>query len=82
MNEDDFATYKKMTDAQLLDFVTETQGSQRGHLARYILASRPHDTMKKATIWAAVAAGASAIGVIMQFGFAVWSYLYPVAVAH
>ena len=79
MNED--STYKKMTDAQLLDFVTETQGSQRGHFARHLLASRQHDTMKKATIWAAAAAMASAAGVIMQFGFAVWSYLHPV-VAH
>jgi hypothetical protein len=57
---------KAMSDADLLDYVTETQGSQRGHLARHILASRQHDTMKRATIWAAVAAGASAVGAIVQ----------------
>jgi hypothetical protein len=79
MKQDEFATYQAMTEAQLLDFVTETQGSQRGHLARHILASRQHDTMKRATVWAAVAAGASALGVIAQFGFAVWSYLHPAA---
>ena len=77
MKQDEFATYQAMTDAQLLDFVTETHGSQRGHLARYMLASRQHDTMKKATVWAAVAAVASAISALAQFAFAVWSYLHP-----
>jgi hypothetical protein len=63
---EEFENYKRMTDAQLLDFVTETQGSQRGHLARYILASRPHETMKRAAIWAAIAAMASAVGAFVQ----------------
>jgi hypothetical protein len=75
--KEEFANYQKMTEAQLLDFVTETSGSQRGHLARHILASRQHDTMKKATVWAAAAAGASALGALAQFAFAVWSYFYP-----
>ncbi len=65
-----------MSDADLLDYVTETQGSQRGHLARHILASRQHDTMKRATIWAAVAAGASAVGAIVQAVMTILSYMY------
>jgi hypothetical protein len=48
MTKEEYANFKKMSDAQLLDFVTETQGSQRGHLARYIIGSRPHDTVKRA----------------------------------
>ncbi len=67
---------KAMSDADLLDCVTETQGSQRGHLARHILASRQHDTMKRATIWAAVAAGASAVGAIVQAVMTILSYMY------
>jgi hypothetical protein len=79
MKPEEYQNYSKMTDAELLDFVTETQGSQRGHLARHILASRQHDTMKRATWFAAFAAVASAIGAIVQAGMAVLSYLYPSA---
>ncbi|MET3996618.1 ADP-ribosylglycohydrolase [Bradyrhizobium sp. S3.9.2] len=77
MKQEDYATYSKMSDADLLDFVTETQGSQRGHLARHILASRQHDTMKKATIYAAIAAGLSALGTVIQAAMAVMAYVYP-----
>ena len=77
MNAEEYANTKKMSDADLLDFVTETQGSQRGHLARHLLASRQHDTMKRATIWAAVAAAASAIGALIQAGMAILAYLHP-----
>jgi hypothetical protein len=77
MNAEEYANTKKMSDADLLDFVTEAQGSQRGHLARHLLASRQHDTMKRATIWAAIAAGASAIGALIQAGMAIFAYLYP-----
>jgi hypothetical protein len=75
MKREEYEHYKKMSDADLLDFVTETQGSQRGHLARHILATRQHDTMKRATIWAAIAAGASALGALFQAGIALLAYL-------
>jgi hypothetical protein len=77
VKHDEYANILKMSDAALLDFVTETSGSQRGHLARHILASRQHDTMKKATVYAAVAAGLSALGTVIQAAMAVWGYLYP-----
>ncbi|WP_228368227.1 hypothetical protein [Klebsiella pneumoniae] len=77
MKQEDYATFTKMSDAELLDFVTETQASQRGHLARHILASRQHDTMKKATIYAAVAAGLSALGTIIQAVMAIMAYAHP-----
>lgn len=79
MTEEEYANYRRMSDAQLLDFVTETQGSQRGHLARFILGSRPHDTMKRATVWAAIAAAASAIGAFIQAAIALLAYLHPLA---
>lgn len=77
MTKEEYANFKKMSDAQLLDFVTETQGSQRGHLARYIIGSRPHDTMKRAAVWAAIAAIASATGAFVQVCLTLWTYLHP-----
>lgn len=76
MKHDEYARTLKMSDADLLDFVTETSGSQRGHLARHILATRQHDTMKKATIYAAIAAGLSALGTVIQAVMAVMAYVY------
>lgn len=77
MKHEEYESTMKMSDADLLDFVTETSGSQRGHLARHILASRQHDTMKKATIYAAIAAGLSALGTVIQAIMAVMAYMHP-----
>ena len=75
MTPEEFKQYSKMSDADLLDFVTETQGSQRGHLARHLLSMRQHTTMKTATVFAAVAAVASAFGAIAQAAVALIAYL-------
>lgn len=61
MDKDEYELWLKTPEHELLDIITETQGSQRGHLARYIMQRNSNKILERAAIWSAVAAGLSAL---------------------
>lgn len=86
MNQTEYKSYEAMKDHELFYFVTETAGSQRGHVARHILelrrntaaaadAARAGLASAKAGRWAAIAAAIAALGTLVQAVLAILPYL-------
>lgn len=59
MEQKEWESLNAMQDRELLDFATETHGSQRMHAAAHILAMRRNRVMERVAMWSAIAAGLS-----------------------
>lgn len=66
MERDEWQALEAMTDAQLLDFMTELPNSQRRHAAEHILAMRRGKLMERIGMWSAIAAALSAFVAVLQ----------------
>ena len=72
MDKQEFENLEKLTDRELFDFVTETDASQRKHVAVHLLEMRRNleltraaKSSARAAWWAAILAGASAVVAVL-----------------
>jgi hypothetical protein len=74
MEQNEFANLEKLSDRELFDFVTETDGSQRKWVALHLLElrrnmelTRAAKSSARAAWWAAIIAGAAAVVAVLAF---------------